>query len=165
MTRPKAQIEILSPEAMQQLAERLGRSAQIGDVIALMGPLGSGKTTFAQGFARGLEVREERHVASPTFSLVNEHEGRVPFVHADLYRIKEPNELAELGLEEAFDRAVTVIEWADRFPSCLPEDHLAIDITMQGESARTLQINYNKRRGQALAQVLYESTSHQFAMR
>ena len=78
---------------------------QAGDVVALVGPLGSGKTTFAQGIALGLEVAPDRHVASPTFALVNEHPGRVPFVHADLYRIENEAELAELGLDEAFDRA------------------------------------------------------------
>jgi tRNA threonylcarbamoyladenosine biosynthesis protein TsaE len=148
------QIEVANPEAMQRYAERLGQAAKIGDVIALIGPLGSGKTTFAQGLARGLGVPEKRHVASPSFSLVNEHEGRVPFVHADLYRIKAAVELAELGLEEAFDRAVTAVEWADRFPSCLPEDHLAVRILMQGELTRTLELRYWKSRGQILAQIL-----------
>ena len=86
---------------MQSLGERLGRLMQVGDVVGLLGPLGAGKTTFAQGIARGLEVPPDRHVASPTFALVNQHPGRVPFVHADLYRINQPAELAELGLAEA----------------------------------------------------------------
>ena len=78
-----------SPSDMRTLGEQLGRLLGIGDVIGLIGPLGAGKTTFAQGMARGLEVPAERHVASPTFALVNQHPGRVPFVHADLYRIND----------------------------------------------------------------------------
>ena len=111
-------LEVLAPDAetTQNLGARLGRAMVVGDVIALTGPLGSGKTTFAQGVAVGLEVADDRHVASPTFALVNEHPGRVPFVHADFYRVKNPAELAELGLEEAYDRAAAALEWAERFP-------------------------------------------------
>jgi tRNA threonylcarbamoyladenosine biosynthesis protein TsaE len=77
----------------QALAERLGRLLAPGDVLALLGPLGAGKTTFIQGLARGLEVPPDRNVASPTFALVNEHPDRVPLVHADLYRIENAGEL------------------------------------------------------------------------
>ena len=97
-------------EAMQALGERLGRALRAGDVVALVGPLGAGKTTFIQGLARGTGVPAERHVASPTFALVNEHPGRVPLVHADLYRIVSRAELLELGLDDAFDRAAVAIE-------------------------------------------------------
>ena len=101
---------------LQAIGERLGRALAVGDVLALVGPLGAGKTTFVQGMARGVEVAADRHVASPTFALVNEHPGRVPLVHADLYRINDPRELEELGLSDAFDRAAVAIEWLDRFP-------------------------------------------------
>lgn len=119
---------------MQQLAARVGRVAEIGDVIALDGPLGAGKTTFIQGLAQGLGVPAERHVASPTFALVNEHPGRIDFVHVDFYRIRSAAELPELGIEETYDRAVTAIEWADRFPSWLPDDtlHLTLEIEERG---------------------------------
>ena len=100
-----------------------------GDVVGLVGPLGAGKTTFAQGIARGLEVPAERHVASPTFALVNQHPGRVPFVHADLYRINHASEIAELGLTEAYDYAAAAIEWLDRFPGVAPDDRLEIEIS------------------------------------
>src|SRR5688572_21348038 len=97
-------IVVATAEETKRLAARLGSALAIGDVVALIGPLGSGKTTFAQGLAVGLEVPSDRHVASPTFALVNEHPGRVPFVHADFYRVERPDELRELGLEEAYDR-------------------------------------------------------------
>lgn len=102
---------------------------RVGDVVGLVGALGAGKTTLAQGIAEGLEVPPDRHVASPTFALVNEHPARVPFVHADLYRLRGEAELVELGLDEIFDRAAVVIEWVDLFPMVVPADHLRITIT------------------------------------
>jgi tRNA threonylcarbamoyladenosine biosynthesis protein TsaE len=124
--------------ALQAVAERLGRLLQAGDVLALVGPLGAGKTTFVQGLARGLEVPADRHVASPTFALVNEHPGRVPLVHADLYRISDPRELDELGLTDAFDRAAVAIEWLDRFPEAAPADRLTIEIEIAPDGGRLL---------------------------
>jgi tRNA threonylcarbamoyladenosine biosynthesis protein TsaE len=118
-----------SAAEMQALGERLGRLMRVGDVVGLIGPLGAGKTTFAQGIARGMEVPADRHVASPTFALVNQHPGRIPFVHADLYRINHPAEIAELGLSEAYDYAAAAIEWLDRFPAVAPADRLEIEIS------------------------------------
>lgn len=125
-------------EALQSIATALGRALVVGDVIALSGPLGAGKTTFVQGLARGMGVATDRHVASPTFALVSEHPGRIDLVHVDFYRIKHPAELPELGLEEAYDRAATAIEWAERFPEQLPADHLRIRIAIEVDGARTL---------------------------
>jgi len=124
--------------AMQALGERLGRALRAGDVVALVGPLGAGKTTFVQGLARGLDVPPDRHVASPTFALVNEHPGRVPLVHADLYRIEDARELTELGLVDAFDRAAVAIEWLDRFPDAAPAERLHIAIDFAPHDARRL---------------------------
>src|SRR6185369_11203250 len=124
----------LSASDMQSLGERLGRLLQTGDVVGLIGPLGAGKTTFAQGIARGLEVPADRHVASPTFALVNQHPGRVPFVHADLYRINDASEIAELGFSEVYEHAAAAIEWLDRFPEVAPADRLEIRIEPDAES-------------------------------
>lgn len=123
---------------LQAMAERLGRLMQPGDVLALTGPLGAGKTTFVQGVARGLGVPSERHVASPTFALVNEHPGRVPLVHADLYRVADGRELEELGLTDAFDRAAVAIEWLDRFPDAAPADRLEVAIAIAPDDSRTV---------------------------
>ena len=139
---------------MQALGACLGRSLRPGDVVALNGPLGTGKTTFAQGIAVGLEVPPARHVASPTFALVNEHPGRIPFVHADLYRLEGPAELAELGLEEAYDGAATAIEWAERFPAILPADHLEIIFSLKNDGARQLVLKAGGPRGEILAAAL-----------
>jgi len=134
----------------QAIAERLGRLLAAGDVLALVGPLGAGKTTFVQGLARGLGVPPDRHVASPTFALVNEHPGRVPLVHADLYRIEDARELAELGLTDAFDRAAVAIEWLDRFPDAAPTERLEIAIAFAPGDARTLTFTPTGARAAAL---------------
>lgn len=140
--------------AMQALGERLGRALAAGDVLALQGPLGAGKTTFVQGVARGTGVPASRHVASPTFALVNEHPGRVPLVHADLYRIADPRELDELGLSDAFDRAAVAIEWLDRFPDAAPAGRLEIEIEIAADGGRRLTLRPIGARAVALAAAL-----------
>jgi tRNA threonylcarbamoyladenosine biosynthesis protein TsaE len=135
---------------LQAIGERLGRALAVGDVLALIGPLGAGKTTFVQGVARGLEVPPDRHVASPTFALVNEHPGRVPLVHADLYRINDERELDELGLADAYDRAAVAIEWLDRFPDAAPGERLTIQIEIGVDDARRLTFRANGTRAEAL---------------
>jgi tRNA threonylcarbamoyladenosine biosynthesis protein TsaE len=139
---------------LQAIAERLGRALQVGDVVALIGPLGAGKTTFVQGLARGLGVPADRHVASPTFALVNEHPGRVPLVHADLYRVADARELEELGLSDAFDRAAVAIEWLDRFPDAAPPDRLEITIAIAPDGTRELTFAPRGARAETLASSL-----------
>lgn len=149
-----------SAAEMQSLGERLGRLLEVGHVVGLLGPLGAGKTTFAQGIARGLEVPPGRHVASPTFALVNQHPGRVPFLHADLYRINDAAEIPELGLAEAYDYGAAAIEWLDRFPDAAPADRLEVTIAPDadevgaGGGARTLTLRATGPRSIALAAAL-----------
>lgn len=122
----------------QRWAHQLGQAMGVGDVLSLTGGLGSGKTTFCQGLARGLGVPEDRPITSPTFSLVNLHRGRVLFAHADLYRLKSEAELEELGLDEAIDEGAAAIEWAERFVQVLPRDHLALVLVTNTDDTRTL---------------------------
>ena len=138
----RATFEVATAVETKAWGKRLGQALRAGDAIGLVGPLGAGKTTLTQGIAEGTGVGGHRHVASPTFALVNEHPGRVALVHADLYRLNSAAELAELGLDEAFDRAAAVIEWADRFPGALPADHLLITLAMPAgpDGLRTLQL-------------------------
>jgi tRNA threonylcarbamoyl adenosine modification protein YjeE len=146
-------LRVDSARGMVELAARLGGALAVGDVVALTGPLGAGKTTFVQGLAEGVGVPAERHVASPTFTLVNEHPGRIPLVHVDLYRIGSPAELPELGIEEAYDRAATAIEWADRYWEILPADVLHVDIEVHGD-ARELRLRGRGPRSQRLLSTL-----------
>jgi tRNA threonylcarbamoyladenosine biosynthesis protein TsaE len=128
-----------SPDETQQLGAALGRVLEAGDVVGLAGPLGAGKTCFVQGLARGLGVPPERRVASPSFTIVNEHPGRVPLYHVDLYRIEEAGELDHLGLDEYLDGGgVTVVEWFDRFADRRPPDRLDVEIEITGAEARRL---------------------------
>jgi tRNA threonylcarbamoyladenosine biosynthesis protein TsaE len=151
-----APLVLVAPDAaaMQAFGARLGRALAVGDVVALVGPLGAGKTTFVQGLARGAGVPPDRHVASPTFTLVNEHPGRVPLVHVDFYRVQDPREIPELGLGEAFDRAAVAIEWPDRFPDAAPSERLEIAIAFAEEGARQLTITAHGGRAQDLAAAL-----------
>lgn len=93
------------------LGRRLGAALQAGDVVALTGDLGTGKTALARGIAAGAGARG--YVASPTFTLIREYRGRVPVFHVDLYRL-DPGDLATLGLEEVLEAGITVIEWAEK---------------------------------------------------
>jgi tRNA threonylcarbamoyladenosine biosynthesis protein TsaE len=122
---------------------------RVGDVVGLVGPLGAGKTTFVQGIARGMGIGG-RHVASPTFALVNEHPGPVPLVHADLYRIEHERELEELGLADSSDRAALAIEWLDRFPNVVPADHLQVTISVAEDGGRQLALDARGERARAL---------------
>jgi tRNA threonylcarbamoyladenosine biosynthesis protein TsaE len=143
-------VRIATADEMQALGERLGAALRAGDVIALVGTLGAGKTTFVQGLARGAGVPAERHVASPTFSLVNEHQGRVSLVHADLYRINDRAELLELGLDDVFERAAVAVEWLDRFPDAAPADRLELAIAIEPDGARTVTLTAAGPRSSAL---------------
>jgi tRNA threonylcarbamoyladenosine biosynthesis protein TsaE len=140
-------IETSSPEETLLLAEHLGRLLEPGDVIALIGELGSGKTLFAQGLARGLEVPGSFAVTSPTFTLVNEYPGRLTFYHLDLYRIDGPARCVDLGLDELlYGEGAAAIEWAERLGAELPEARLEVHLTFAGETGRYLQFRAFGRR-------------------
>lgn len=115
-----------SVEETQQLGERLGRGLAPGDVIGLIGELGSGKTTFIQGLAKGLGIDPDA-VRSPTFVLLREYPGPVPLIHIDGYRLDGAPSAVWLDVEWLFDpKKVTVIEWADRIADSLPEEYLEL---------------------------------------
>ena len=106
-----------SPDETTAWGRKLGTLLEAGDVVALIGELGAGKTTLAQGIARGLGVPEQCYISSPTFTLINEYQGRVPFYHLDFYRIDTHSDCENLGLEEyLFGAGVALIEWADKIP-------------------------------------------------
>lgn len=129
-----------SPERTREIADQLGRLAPEGLVIVLSGDLGSGKTCFVQGLARGLGVPPETYVTSPSYTLVNTYQGRLPLHHVDLYRLSAEDG-ADLGLEELMEApAVTAVEWPERLPQEIPAEHLAIDIRFLDENTRRLDL-------------------------
>ena len=117
-----------APEETYALAQRLAAAARPGQVYALNGDLGVGKTVFAQGFAAGLHIDEP--VSSPTFTLIHEYEdGDLPLYHFDVYRIADEDEMEELGYEEYFyGGGVTLVEWACLVEGCLPPDVITVTI-------------------------------------
>jgi tRNA threonylcarbamoyladenosine biosynthesis protein TsaE len=112
----------------ERLGEVIGGLLQPGDVVALNGDLGAGKTCLARGVARGLGVRDR--VTSPTFTLINEYNGMIPLYHMDMYRLGSPEELEDLGYEEYFfGPGATLLEWAGQVEQYLPRRRLDIFIT------------------------------------
>ncbi|MCH7813365.1 MAG: tRNA (adenosine(37)-N6)-threonylcarbamoyltransferase complex ATPase subunit type 1 TsaE [Planctomycetes bacterium] len=132
-------IETDSPEATRALGRRLGEALRGGEVIALIGALGAGKTQLVKGIAAGNGGTDPSLVTSPTFTLVNEYTGRVYLYHLDAYRLSSGAELAALGLDEMMrDDAAVVIEWADRALGALPRDRLTIRLEATGAESRRL---------------------------
>lgn len=127
------------------MGSRLGKMLQAGDVVALFGDLGAGKTTFTSGIADGMGIEADIH--SPTFTLIHEHLGEVPLYHVDLYRLTNLAEIEFLGVEEYVQRdGVTVIEWADKMTELLPDERLDITLTRRGEKERELTFETNSPR-------------------
>ncbi len=126
------------PEQTWRIGEIVGALLGPGDTVCLYGDLGAGKTNFTYGIALGLEVKEQ-YITSPTFTFVNEYEGRVPFYHIDLYRLKDTDELEGIGFDEYIDSdGVTVIEWAERAEEQLPEERLSVYLNYVNENSREI---------------------------
>jgi tRNA threonylcarbamoyladenosine biosynthesis protein TsaE len=121
------------------LGRELASTLSAGDVLLLYGDLGAGKTAFVRGLAEGLGV-DRGEVSSPTFTLIQEYRGgRLPLFHVDLYRIEDPREFDELGLDEIAEDGVLAIEWADKMPTP-PSNATRVAIEHAGESARRIVI-------------------------
>jgi tRNA threonylcarbamoyladenosine biosynthesis protein TsaE len=143
-----------SPEATRALAARLGAWLLPGDVLALNGELGSGKTEFVHGLAQGLEVPPHL-VASPSFTLVHEYPGRVTLVHLDLYRLEDlPEELLPDLEEYLSGPQVVAVEWARRLAPLLPGDYLDVGLETLGEHDRRLTFTGRGPRSWALVRRL-----------
>lgn len=123
-------LPLIDLEATWNFGQVLGQILQPGDLIGLDGPLGAGKTSLVQGIARGLLVPESVQVTSPTFTLLNQYQGRIPLYHVDLYRLDRQEEVFELGLYELVESGgVMAVEWLSRFPTALPPDRLEVRLT------------------------------------
>lgn len=122
--------------ATRELAQRVANELGPSDLVVLKGPLGSGKTFFARALCRALGVPPNRRITSPTFALVHEHQGRLPIVHADLYRIEDERQLRELGLDAQRDEgALLVVEWGEPYIAALGGDALVVDIAVEPRRA------------------------------
>lgn len=127
-----------TPQETERIGSLLGTMLIPGDVIALAGELGSGKTTLVRGLAQGMGFLSEE-ISSPSFTLVNEYQGPLPLFHIDLYRLGDVRELHEIGYEEYISEAgVAVIEWADRIRNAIPNESLWITLQYQSEESREI---------------------------
>ncbi|EOD00405.1 tRNA (adenosine(37)-N6)-threonylcarbamoyltransferase complex ATPase subunit type 1 TsaE [Caldisalinibacter kiritimatiensis] len=128
-----------SAEETKEIGYRLGRILQGGDIVCLTGDLGAGKTTLTQALAKGLDVDD--YVTSPTFTLINEYNGRYPVYHMDVYRLEDVDEMYDLGYEEYFySDGVTIVEWANLIEEILPEERLNIQLK-RGKEGNEREIN------------------------
>jgi tRNA threonylcarbamoyladenosine biosynthesis protein TsaE len=129
-------------EQTMELGRQLGRLANSGDILCLIGDLGTGKTHITKGIAQGLEV--EDYITSPTFTIVNEYSGRYNLYHFDVYRVNDPDEIEAIGFDEyIFSDAVSIIEWANYIEELIPKEHIRINISKlpeRGENFRKIII-------------------------
>ena len=140
MTIPPFTVETHSPEETLDLGRRIGRAAKPGNVLALVGDLGAGKTVLAKGVAEGLGAASAREVVSPTFVLCREYlDGRLPLYHFDAYRLRGAADLEGIGASEVFGgEGLSLVEWADRAPQALPPDRLEVNLEVTGPESRRL---------------------------
>ena len=126
-------------EAFESFAQRFAQTLNVGDVVALSGELGAGKTTFVRAAVRARHGEDQ--TTSPTFTFWHRYHGDPPIDHLDLYRIEDPRELTELGLEDAFSGdSLVFVEWWSHAPSLLPAKRYEVTITGSGDSPRTVRI-------------------------
>ena len=131
--------EIHCPDEMVKFGKRVASFLKEGDILALIGNLGAGKTHITQGVAKFFGYDGE--VTSPTFGLIHEYHP-TPLIHADLYRMDDPNELLSIGWEDYLERdAILVIEWADRLGESLPEEYLRIDLKHKTVDQRVIKLS------------------------
>ncbi len=149
-------IQTGTPQETIELGRRLAALLRRGDVVALTGPLGAGKTQLARGLAAGLGA-DPRQVASPTFIMMSEYEADIPLVHIDAYRIHSLGDLETIGFtQELVDQSVTVIEWAERIEQDLPPDHLRVELSHRphGREIRLLPMGLMEQRQGEIEEVI-----------
>ena len=137
-------IDLPDLDATKRLGAALARGAQAGDVIALSGDLGAGKSELARAYIRSV-LGEDEDVPSPTFTLVQTYDfPNVAVWHMDLYRLEQPDDAFELGIDEAFATAVSLIEWPERLGPYLPAEHLSILLRIDGDVRRATLVGVGR---------------------
>ena len=140
MKNSKALVIVSSSEQQTEaLGKAVGEKAFAGLVVALTGDLGSGKTVFARGMARGLGI-DYAPITSPSFVLVNRYDGRLPFFHIDLYRLEDAFEVHELGIDDMIREGVLAVEWAEKFDGVLPEERMSVRLEFVSDTERRITI-------------------------
>jgi tRNA threonylcarbamoyladenosine biosynthesis protein TsaE len=140
-----------------RIGKQIGGFLLAGDVVALAGELGTGKTQFIKGLAEGVGVGKSTYISSPSFTLINEYLGRVPFYHIDMFRLTSEKEAEGLGLEEYFQgNGITAIEWADKIPSLLPEELLWVYLRYTGKNTRSIEMVPKGKRYEVLMKKMSE---------
>ena len=135
----KYKITTHSVKETKKLGEKIGACLQAEIVLALIGDLGSGKTSFVQGLAIGLEVPNDYYITSPSYTMINEYPGRQPLVHVDLYRLDDPVDFEDIGLIDILgDNYVVAIEWAGKIRRELLPDHVTIEFKISGDEYREI---------------------------
>jgi tRNA threonylcarbamoyladenosine biosynthesis protein TsaE len=152
-------LESPNPAATHEIGQRLGAVLTAGDVVALIGPLGSGKTTLVKGIAGGAGVPDPKGVNSPTFVIVNEYEtARSPLklrlYHIDTYRLRHAGDLDALGFDEMLAGGAVLIEWADRVSEFLPPDRLTLELESLSEESRRFRAHAGGPRSERLLAAL-----------
>ncbi len=144
-----------SAEETQRLGTELGQLAKAGDVLLLVGDLGTGKTCLTQGVAWGLGIDD--YTLSPTFVLIREYEGRLPLYHIDFYRLDLIEEIIDLGIDEyLYGSGLCVVEWAEKALAALPQEHLLIKLEHLGQNERKLRLEAKGERYRKLLSELKE---------
>ena len=136
-------IETGEVEQTIELGNLIGSLLKAGDVVALMGQLGAGKTYLTKGIAEGQGVKDRKEVTSPSFVLIKQYMGRMPIYHFDAYRIKSPDEMYDIDCVGFFwGEGISIIEWADKVMECLPDDFIKITIETVGKTSRDIHVSY-----------------------
>ena len=144
-TKKEKTYHTTSPRQTFKLGEQLGKSLKGGETILLIGELGSGKTIFAKGIASGLGIKSSTAVTSPSFTFINEYQGRLRLFHIDLYRIDRYEELYDLGLEEIITPAnVVMVEWGEKLGPFSPASAIVVRLSSEGERKREIIISFQE---------------------
>ena len=143
------------------LGQKIGTLLVAGDVVGLVGELGSGKTWFAKGLALGLGVSPNTIITSPSFTLINEYEGRYKFFHMDVYRLESLSDLLSAGLDEYFYKdGVVAMEWADRWPEILPSWWLKVELIIMDDISREIILSSFHPRASEILKKAVETESY-----
>ena len=130
-----------SEEDTIKLGEKIGKRLKAGDIVALCGDLGAGKTTLVKGIAKGLGVKDYCRVNSPSFVIVKEYKGKVPLFHFDIYRLDTLKAIEDIGYEEYLGRGgVVAIEWSNKMSRILPKGHIGVALKISGPEKRTVTV-------------------------